>query len=57
MTKLFTCDEIAKRYGVTKPTVWDWIRNKKLVAFKVGKCYKIREDHLKQFEESRLTVM
>ena len=57
MTKLYTCDEIAERYGVTKPTVWDWIRNKKLVAFKAGKSYKIREDHLKQFEESRLTVM
>lgn len=57
MTKLFTCDEIAERYGVTKPTVWEWIRTKKLAAYKVGKSYRISEDHIKDFEKSKLTTV
>lgn len=57
MTKLYTCEEVAKRYGVKTITVWDWIRKKKMTALKVGKSYRIREEDLKQFEDSRLTVV
>ncbi len=57
MTKLYTCDEVATRYGVEKETVWKWIRTKKMVALKVGKCYKVSEEHLKQFEESKSTAI
>lgn len=56
MTKLYTCDEVAERYGVKTLTVWDWIRKKKMAAIKVGKSYRIREEDLKQFEENRLTI-
>lgn len=56
MSKMYTCDEIAERYGVQVITVWDWIRKKKLPAINIGKAYRIREEDLIAFEESRLTT-
>ena len=57
MTKLYSCEEIAERYGVKIATVWDWIRKKKLTAMKIGKYYKVREEDLNKFEESNLTIV
>lgn len=54
MSKLYTCEEVAERYGVKKNTVWDWIRKKKLPAMKIGKFYKVREEDIKKFEENSL---
>lgn len=56
MSRMYTCEEIAERYGVQIITVWDWIRKKKLPALKIGKSYRIREEDIKAFEESRLTT-
>lgn len=56
MSKLYTCKEIAERYGVEVITVWDWIRKKKLPALKLGKEYRVRDEDIKAFEESRLTT-
>ena len=56
MSKLFTCEEVAERYGVQIITVWDWIRKKKLPAIKIGKSYRIREDDLLKYEEASRTV-
>lgn len=56
MSKMYTCKEIAERYGVQIITVWDWIRKKKLTALKIGKGYRIREEDIKVFEESRMTT-
>lgn len=56
MSKLYTCKEIAERYGVEVITVWDWIRKKKLPALKLGKEYRVRDEDIKVFEESRLTT-
>lgn len=56
MSKMFTCEEIANRYGVQTITVWDWIRKKKLPAMKIGKSYRISEEDIKQFEDSRRTI-
>lgn len=53
MARLFTCAEVAARYRVEIITVWDWIRKHKLGAIKLGKEYRISEDDLVQFEESR----
>lgn len=53
--KLLTCDDIAKRHGVKKITVWAWIREKKLNAIQTGKNYSIRLEDLKAFEEARFT--
>lgn len=56
MSKMYTCEDVAERYGVQVITVWDWIRKKKLPAIKIGKSYRIREEDLKTFEDDRLTV-
>lgn len=53
MAELYTCVEVAQRYGVEVRTVWDWIRRRKLGAIKLGKEYRISEDDLIRFEESR----
>ena len=56
MSKLYSCDDIAKRYSVQIMTVWDWIRKKKLSAIKIGKEYRVSEEDLKAFENERRTV-
>ena len=56
MAQLYTCAEVAKRYGVEIITVWDWIRKRKLGAIKLDKEYRISEDDLRLFEDSRRTV-
>lgn len=56
MTKFYSCDEVATRYSVQKITVWDWIRKKKLPAIKLGREYRVSEDDLISFENSRRTV-
>lgn len=56
MSNLYTCDEIAERYKVDIGTVWKWIRERKLLALKMGRNYRIREEDLQAFEKSRMTV-
>mgnify|MGYP003623243750 CR=1 FL=1 len=55
MDKLYTAQQVADRYSVPLPTVWRWIREKKLVAIRPGKEYRIREADLLAFEESSAT--
>ena len=56
MSKMYTCEEIAERYGVKIFTVWDWIKRKKIKALKIGREYRIKEEDLKAFEESSATI-
>ena len=56
MSELFTCDQVAERYGVKPLTVWDWIRKKKLPAIKLGRDYRIRQEDIEAFERERMTV-
>ena len=56
MDKLYTCAEVAERYGVKNLTVWDWIRKKRLPAIKIGKEYRIRTEDIRAFEEQGETV-
>jgi excisionase family DNA binding protein len=53
MEKLYNCEFIADRYDVEVRTVWDWIRNQKLPALKIGKQYRVKEADLLKFEEER----
>lgn len=55
MAKLYTCAEVAERYGVQIITVWDWIRKKKLGAIRLGRDYRISEEDIKKFESDRRT--
>lgn len=51
MDKLYTVADLCERYQVKDFTVWDWIRNNKLAASKIGKQYYIKEKDLIAFEE------
>lgn len=56
MSNMYTCEQVAQRYGVKTLTVWDWIRKKKLPAIKLGRDYRIRQEDLDTFERERMTV-
>lgn len=56
MSKMYSCSEVAERYGVQVITIWDWIRKKKLAAIKIGREYRVSGDDLKEFEEKRRTI-
>lgn len=56
MSKMYTCAQIADHYGVKVITVWDWIRQKKLPAIRIGREYRISEDDMKVFENERRTI-
>ena len=56
MSKMYTCEEVADRYKVKVITVWDWIRQKKLNAIKIGREYRINEEDLIKFENERRTI-
>ncbi len=51
METLYTCEQVAERYSVPISTVWRWIRDKKLSAVKVGRCYRVKETALAEFEK------
>lgn len=52
MEKLYTCADLAERYGVKIITVWDWIRKNRIKAFKIGKEYRIKESAIIAFENA-----
>lgn len=56
MGELYTCKDVAERYGVRIITVWEWIRKKKLGAIKIGKEYRVSAEDIKAFERSRRTI-
>lgn len=56
MEDLYTCDQVAERYGVKTITIWDWIRRKKLPAIKIGRDYRITKGDLEAFEAARKTT-
>ena len=56
LAQMFTCEEVAERYKVKVITVWEWIRQKKLSAIKLGREYRISEEDLNAFENSRRTT-
>ena len=52
MEKLYSCEDVANRYGVKVETVWAWIRDKRLSAVKIGGGYRVRESDLAAFEKT-----
>lgn len=56
MAKMYTCDEVAERYQVKVFTVWEWIRQRKLNAIKLGREYRVSEEDLIKFENERKTI-
>jgi excisionase family DNA binding protein len=48
-------EDIAQELNVTIDTVRAWIREKKLVAYRVGREYRIKRSDLNKFLEERRT--
>jgi len=47
--KYYTIDEISKMLKVAYLTVYRWIQDGKLVAFKAGKQYRVKKGDLDSF--------
>lgn len=56
MSEMYTCRQVAERYGAKELTVWDWIRKKKLPAIRLGRDYRITEKDIEAFESVRRTT-
>jgi excisionase family DNA binding protein len=52
-TEYLTVEEVAGRLKVKEKTVRDWIGRGMLEAYKIGKIWRIRSDHLDQAMEAR----
>lgn len=50
-----TLEDIAKQTHVTTETVRVWIREKQLVAYKVGRSYLVKKEDFEKFLEQRRT--
>ena len=55
MDRVYTCEDVAARYGVSVGTVWSWIRSKKLDAINIAGAgsrviYRISESAIRKFE-------
>ncbi|MDR2822783.1 MAG: helix-turn-helix domain-containing protein [Acholeplasmatales bacterium] len=51
--EFYTLNEIAEILKVTRKTIMNYIRNGKLVAFKMGTNFRVSKDSLINFIESR----
>ena len=49
MQPVYTPEEIAKMLKTTRRTVYRWIDNKELKAFKAGKMWRITREDLEKF--------
>lgn len=47
--KYYSIKEIAEKLSVAYLTVYRWIQNNKLVAYKAGKQYRIKKEDLEEF--------
>jgi excisionase family DNA binding protein len=48
-------EEIAKQMHVTTETVRVWIREKQLIAYKIGRSYLVKKEDFQKFLEQRRT--
>jgi excisionase family DNA binding protein len=51
-TELLTIEEVAGRLKVREKTVRDWIGRGELDAYKIGKEWRVRRDHLERHIEA-----
>jgi excisionase family DNA binding protein len=56
MNEWLTVEDIANDLGVSIETVRNWIRRKKLTAYRVGRDYRIKRADYDRFLEERRTT-
>jgi excisionase family DNA binding protein len=54
-TQWLTVDDIAKELNVSIETVRNWIRKNRLIAYRVGRDYRIKRIDYEKFLEERKT--
>jgi excisionase family DNA binding protein len=53
--RYMTVPEVAERLGVSRHTIYKWIRQKHLSAYRLGHEIRITDSALKEFLEARRT--
>lgn len=53
---IYDADKLAKFFGVTKKTIWDWCKRGKLPGFKIGKQWKVRVADLQKMIDRKIKV-
>ena len=48
--------EVAEQLGVSDPTVYNWIREKRIAALKMGRLLRIRQGELERFVAANSTT-
>ncbi len=54
--KIYGAPELAKFFGVTEKTIWEWCKKGKLPAFKIGKEWKVRVIDLNKTINQRINI-
>ncbi len=50
--EVYTLEELTEILQVTKRTIYNWIKDGKLKAFKVGKCWRVTREALAEFTQN-----
>lgn len=54
--KIYGAEELAKFFGVTVKTIWEWCKKGKLPAFKIGKEWKVRVADLNKTISQKVNI-
>ena len=54
-TQWLSVEAIAKELGLTEDTIRNYIRNKQLIAYRMGRDYRIKREDYEKFLEKRRT--
>ena len=54
--KIYGAPELAKFFGVTIKTIWEWCKKGKLPGFKIGKEWKVRSVDLQRTIKQKITA-
>lgn len=55
--KVYTLDEVAEILKVSRRTLYNYLKAKKLPAVKMGKYWRVSEENLKSFIESGTEII
>jgi excisionase family DNA binding protein len=55
-TQWLSVEDIATELGVHVDTVRNWIKQKRLIAYRVGRDYRIKREDYNKFLEERRTL-
>lgn len=54
---IYDAEKLARFFGVTKKTIWDWCKHGKLPGFKIGKQWKVRVADLQRMIDRKVKTI